>query len=455
MAIQVSQDGLRPKADVAASALKLLQFEADVRRCKSREELMFHMANQLTRLIAYDAAFVVLSYGRRKRKVVLSKDVSEIETSSPLIQAINSWASKQAPANQAGLFAAKDIIGNEQELPFEFAIWQPIQIEPKAEQEKTESAECFVLLFSDQAFSEQQQTLLSRLAETYEHALRAVTAKPKKLAMSARRKTFLKSLVLLSVVAVCAIPLPMSVMAPVEVIAKDPYVVTTPFNGVIKEVTVAANSFVNQGDVLVTFEDIQLRNEYLIELQRLAVAKANFEKIQGASFTKGDSKYELNVAKAELSLALVETRYRREQLERTQVRAAQSGLVIYGDKDDLEGKAVQVGERILQVAKPGRVQYRIELASGQAMAFEDGSPIAIYLDSAPLGGHEAKLSSVSYLPSVTQQGVASYTLLATPTAGQTPNIGARGTARIYAEKAPLIWHALRRPVNSIRQWLGV
>ncbi len=450
MAIQVSQDALRPKADISASALKLLQFEADIRRCSKRDELIFHLANQLSRLIPYDLAFVFEQDGKKRRHVLLSNNVAEIEKSSPLIYKLNQWASLDVSLNAAKPYSINDVLGEEHDLPYECTYWQPIV----AESGHGDSG-LFVLLFSNFAYSEQQQALLSRLAETYEHAFRAIEAKPNKARLSRGKSRFLKLSFAAVLVAACAIPLPMSVMAPVQVIAKDPYIVTAPFNGVIKSINIDPNTYVDQGQTLLNFEDIQMRNEYLIELQRLAVAKANFEKTQGESFTSGEGKYQLNAVRAELSLALVETRYRREQLDRTQMKASRSGLVIYADKEALEGKAVQVGERILQVAQPGQIQYQIDLPSAQSMAFESGAKISIYLDSAPLGGHEAQLESVSYLPTVTQEGVASFTVLASPTVGKTPKIGARGTARIYAEHAPLIWHVLRRPVNTVRQWMGI
>jgi multidrug resistance efflux pump len=439
---------VQPKADVSASALKLLQFEADIRRCVKNEELIFHLANQLNRLIPYEQVFVFTKKTPRKCYVVAASDLSQIENSSPLIRLLNKWASTMAPKDVSQTYGLTDIVGESIDFPYNHAYWLPIQSE-------TAQATHFLLLFSNKPYTEQQQALLNRLSAVYEHAFRAVSAK--KQPTSSRRSGFLllKIALLTAFFAVCTFPFPISVMAPVEVIAKEPFIVTAPFNGVIKKILISPNTKVQQGQILATFEDIQLRNEYLIEQQRLAVAKANFEKVQGAAFANSESAHELSIARAELSLALVEARYTREQLSRTQIRSPNAGLVIYNDKEGLEGKAVQVGERILQVAQVDKISYRIDLPVGQAIAFKDGARITIYLDSAPLGGHQAKLNSASYLPKVAADGIASYTLLAQPTEGSIPKIGARGTARIYGDNAPLIWHFLRRPVNAVRQWLGV
>jgi hypothetical protein len=114
-----------------------------------------------------------------------------------------------------------------------------------------------------------------------------------------------------------------------------------------------------------------------------------------------------------------------------------------------------VGEEILQVADPARIAYRVDLATGNAIELAEGNPVSIYLESAPLGGLRGQLRSVSYSPHSTAAGVTSYTVIATPQAGDTPRIGARGTARVYGDYAPLAIQLLRRPIAASRQFLGI
>nr|WP_171852988.1 hypothetical protein [Dickeya dadantii]NPE72216.1 hypothetical protein [Dickeya dadantii] len=70
--------------------------------------------------------------------------------------------------------------------------------------------------------------------------------------------------------------------------------------------------------------------------------------------------------------------------------------------------------------------------------------------------YNATLTTFSYTPQVTPEGVSSYTLLAEADSDDVyPRIGARGTARIYTEDVPLWFQLLRRPIASARQFLGV
>jgi hypothetical protein len=128
--------------------------------------------------------------------------------------------------------------------------------------------------------------------------------------------------------------------------------------------------------------------------------------------------------------------------------------VVYTDKRDWEGRPVMVGEEILQVADPTKIAYRVDLPTGNSIPLEAGAEVKVYLDSAPLGGLEAKLTSISYTPRVQSGGSSSYTVLAQAIDGPTPRIGSRGTAQLYGGHVPLIVQVLRRPIAATRQFIG-
>ena len=142
-------------------------------------------------------------------------------------------------------------------------------------------------------------------------------------------------------------------------------------------------------------------------------------------------------------------------LAKTQAISAVDGVAIYTDKNDWEGKSIKMGEQILKVADPKKVKYHIELPVSDVIAIKKGTPVTVYLDSSPLGGHTAILDSISYKPALTASGVMAYTLVAMPEEGDNPRIGSRGTARIYSGTSPLIWQLVRRPLQFVRQRLGL
>lgn len=450
-----TQPGDTEKAHRAA--LHLLALEAEVRQQPDASQLLFHLANNLQQMLPYDQAMVFTRPNARaalQLRVISGLPVADRHT--PLAQGLQAWlrgqerqgaleavAALQLPNSGATDGATEALV----ELPLRHGLWLPLN-------DRQGRLACGALLLRGTAFTPREQVLLQRLGDTYAHALRAFGKRRGLLDSLPLSKKSL-AIAVLAVLGLGLIPVRLSVMAPVEVIAEQPYVLTAPINGVIRNILVAPNSLVQANQPLVQFEDIQPRNEMVLAQQQLAVAQAKDTRTSAAAFNDLEAAHEMAIAGAEHDLARVSYNYAVEVLQRTLVRTPSSGLAVYSDRRDWEGRAVQVGEEILQVADPARIAYRIDLATGNAIELASGNPVSIYLESAPLGGLRGQLRSVSYSPHSTAAGVTSYTVIAAPQAGDTPRIGARGTARVYGDYAPLAIQLLRRPIAATRQFLGI
>jgi multidrug resistance efflux pump len=439
------------------AALHLLTLEAEIRQQTDPEHLLFHLANHAQQMVPYDQAMV---YSRRhlrlplRLKVVSGLPVADRHT--PLAEGLQRLLDEQD--RQGGLarlttlqlpLVARADSGSEAlaEFPFQQALWLPL---PDRSGRLMHGA----LLLRTTPFTAREQVMLQRLGDTYAHALGTFDKRRSWLDRLPLTRRSL-AIAMAVVMGLGLIPVRLSVMAPVEVIAEQPYVLTAPINGVIRNILVAPNSLVQANQPLVQFEDIQPRNEMVLAQQQLAVAQAKDSRTSAAAFHDAEAAHEMAIAGAEHDLARVSYNYAVEVLQRTLIRTPSSGLVVYSDRRDWEGRAVQVGEEILQVADPARIVYRIDLSTGNAIELAEGNPVAIYLESAPLGGLRGQLRSVSYSPHTTPAGVTSYTVIAAPQTGDTPRIGARGTARVYGEYAPLAMQLLRRPIAAARQFIGV
>jgi len=241
----------------------------------------------------------------------------------------------------------------------------------------------------------------------------------------------------------------------VEVVARAPSVVTAPFSGVIRNIGPGPSAAVKTGDVLVQFEDVQLRNEAVLAQQKLAVAKARFTRLSAAAFQDDAAKHELALARADHDLALVSRDYAVDLLQRSKITATREGLALYADRRDLEGRAVQVGEEILQIASPGDVQFKARLPVADHIVLPEGGEVRVYLERGPLGGYAGRMSSISYVPTLGADGVSAHVVLARLDVGQAlPSLGARGTMRLYGPKVPLAVQVLRRAWANARQYLA-
>lgn len=439
------------------AALHLLTLEAEIRRQPTRQELLFHLVNSVQDMVPYGQAMAwrrSRKGGRFQLKVVSGLPVADRHT--PLAEALQAVLGEH---DQAGFLAsqvafelrppasADPVRSPLADFPLRHALWLPLS-------DSTGRVDNGALLLRDTPFTPREQSLVQRLGETYAHALRLFDRHTRLLdRLPLKRRTLAIGAALL--LAAAFIPVRLSVMAPVEVIADRPYILTAPINGVIRSILVAPNTQVQADQPLVQFEDIQPRNEMVLAQQQLAVAQAKDSRTSAAAFNDTEAAHELAIAAAEHDLARVNYEYTLEVLQRTLIRTPSAGLAVYSDRRDWEGRSVMVGEEILQVADPARVAYRIDLSTGNAIELKPGNPISIYLESAPLGGLKATLGSVSYTPKTTGGNATSYTVMASPTGDARPRIGSRGTARVYGEYAPLAIQVLRRPIAAVRQYLGV
>jgi multidrug resistance efflux pump len=437
-----------------ASLAALLQFEGEIRRQGGVDELVYLVANETRRLLPYDQMFV-LRHARIGEgfQIIAASSIAVVDRNAPLIQAIEDMVARGA--GDGGLEAARDFdtradMPDDQDVvagyPFPFWRWQPLQ-------DREGMAFAGLLLARGAPFAENETLRLARVGETVAHSWGALTGgKPvRRIKRLTRRQKWAIAIVL---TLVALFPVRMTALAPVEVVAARPYIISAPFTGVVATIEVPPNAQVRAGQPLVRFEDVKLRNELALAVEKLAVARVRVERASSAAFGKGDESREIAILRAEYQLAQAEHDYAADLLAKSRIAAPRDGMAIYTDRREWEGRAVNVGEAIMQIADPHAVELRIDLPAREQMALAAGSPVSVWLDSQPLWPVEAKLDRISYQARPTPEGVLAFALTAHPLRA-TPQIGSRGTARIHGRWAPLIYSVLKRPIASLRQKIGL
>lgn len=439
-----------------ASLAALLQFEGEVRRQGSVDELVYLVANETRRLLPYDQMFV-LRHGRIGEgfHIIAASSIAVVDRNAPLIQAIEDMVGQGARKGDGGLDAARDFdtradMPDDQDVvagyPFPYWRWQPLH-------DREGAAFAGLLLARGAPFAENETLRLARVAETVAHGWRALTG-GKPVRRIRRLTNRQKGAIAIALAVVALFPVRMTALAPVEVVAARPYVISAPFTGVVAAIEVPPNAQVRTGQLLVRFEDVKLRNELALAVEKLAVARARVERASSAAFGKGDESREIAILRAEYQLAQAEHDYAADLLAKSRIAAPRDGMAIYTDRREWEGRAVNVGEAIMQIADPHAVELRIDLPAREQMALAAGSPVSVWLDSQPLWPVRARLERVSYQARQTPEGVLAFALTARPLRA-TPQIGSRGTARVNGRWAPLIYSVLKRPIASLRQKIGL
>jgi hypothetical protein len=116
---------------------------------------------------------------------------------------------------------------------------------------------------------------------------------------------------------------------------------------------------------------------------------------------------------------------------------------------------VTVGERVMQVADPNKVELQAWLPTADAIPVASGDTLTLYPQGAPFSSFHATVTSVAYRAETTRDGYLAYRVKASFAIGEpAPRIGQLGSARLHGGWAPLAYVLLRRPLVQLRQWLG-
>jgi multidrug resistance efflux pump len=428
----------------------LLQFEGDLRRQASVPELLYFVANEARRIVAHDQLFIL----RQPRmgdglRVETISSMATVDRNTPLIQAVEHIIAG-IDTNEPLGFDAAEHVGDHaaalDEYPFHAFHWQPL----KGRDGVTFAG---LLLTRHTALDASELVRLERVAESAAHGWLALTANRPVNRIAKIGKKERKGILLLCA-AIALFPVQMTALAPVEVIAARPFVISAPFSGVISTIDVAPNARVRKGQLLMRFDDIKFRNEQSLALQKAQVAEARVERSTTASFAKAEEAHDIGINQAEAQLASADVAYAQDMMAKTQITAPRDGIVIYTDRKDWEGRAVNVGEPIMQVADPSNVALRIDLPAKAQMSLSPGSRVKIWLDSQPFWAIDGTLQTASYQARQTPEGVLAFALTAKPTSGS-PRIGSRGTAEVRGNWAPFAYTLLKRPIASFRQFIGL
>lgn len=313
-----------------------------------------------------------------------------------------------------------------------------------------------LLLAREQPWREYELQLAAELAHGYAHAWRQFA--PRRnwreavrdwLAAGKRRRR-----VLLAILVLACLPIRLSVLARAEVVPQDPLLLRAPVSGVIADVKVQPNQRVARGAALFSLDATALAGQYELASRERDAAQESFRASAQLAVTDDKAKLAMAQERARMEEKTIAADYTGRELQRLHVAAPAAGVVVFSDRNDWLGRAVTVGEKVMTLADPARVELTAWLPAGEAIAIAPGSRVTLYPNATPTASYDAVLSRVAYRAEVSEGGLLAYRLQARFVAGDVPRLGQMGTARVYGDWVPLSYYLLRRPLTAARQWLG-
>ncbi|RWS45980.1 HlyD family secretion protein [Arcobacter suis] len=441
---------------------KLLQLEHNCRNCESIKELYYQIVNETRTLVNYSQGVLLTIDFSGKYKVVGISDISVVDSTSPYVQWIENVIIDLNNNEKSKDIFVVDTKTDLKQIDFksmhEFSPSNILFIPLKSIKENRE-INYILLLFKEEGWLEKDILILKHLSSSLAYFLFAMRSTGisqifKKISL---KNKYLKISIFL-LIFLMFLPVRLSVLAPLEVEAKNPYVVTSPLNAVIEEVKVFPNDKIEKEQLLVKFDDVDFNNNYLVAKRTLDVANAQLHTVKQSSFFDATQKSQISQLESQVKLKEAELNFAQEQLGKTKIYAKEDGIAIINNPNDWKGKPVTTGERVFLIAKPQSIELKIMLPVSEAIFLEENALIKAFFDNDPTNSWSGKVKYISYKPELTEQNVLSYKITADfddiKENGYIPSIGLRGTAKIYSKKVTLFFYLFRKPITAVRQWIG-
>jgi multidrug resistance efflux pump len=311
----------------------------------------------------------------------------------------------------------------------------------------------------EREFTATEIAMLSELGHVWAHALGAFAPRASLLdrARASLRVGKRRRIALAVMAALTILPVRLTVLAPAEVTAKDPFVVRAPLDGVIDRVDAQPNQRVAAGAPLFELDSTTLASRYAVANKAFDAAQEEYRQTAQLAVTDDKDRLDMALRKGKLDETEVERDYTARELARVRVTAERAGVAVFADANDWNGKAVSVGEKVMLLADPASVELTAYVPAADNVDIAPGTTLTLYPQSSPLASYDARIDTVAWRAEPTPEGVLAYRVKASFVAGEAhhlPVLGAMGTARIHGRWVPLIYYLLRRPMTTARQWLG-
>lgn len=426
----------------------------------STESLKFIIVNDTVHLLAYDRAYL-FDLEQKHPALISISGLAEVNDSVPIIRQLETFVSTLKLRDKITSI-------NESSLnPEEKKLFQELQTENK-------SSYFWLPIFYDQTVvlglllerwkSDQftlpveglEKILKKSLLPAYGIAWNRLERKVsiKKWFYLNKWRRYLALGLLLG--ALFLIQIPLRVVAPCEVVARDPFLIRAPLEGVVKEVVVKPGEMVNKNDLLLEYEP-QTWQELLKSSQMgFLEKKLDVERAAVLGLTDDQLLQELSVLKTREKKEQAALDYAKYQFDQIRVKAPAKGVVVIDSPDQWKGRPVKVGEKIMTISDPQNTKIKIWIPESDNVPFDPTKTVKVFLNVSSMTSYPAIIEYIANEVTMSDQQIPSFVADArwdgSPPAGV--KIGLKGSAVLYGESVSLFNYIFRRPWFWLRNTFG-
>lgn len=252
------------------------------------------------------------------------------------------------------------------------------------------------------------------------------------------------------------IRVPLRVVAPIEVVPKDPYVITAPLLGVIQEVNVAGGQHVKKGDLLFQYDKKVPLEDLQIAEKNVAIAEAELSTALSQAFKDKKALSETTTLENKLRKEMISLELAKYNASFLDYRSPVDGVVLIDNPDEWRGNPVKIGEKIMTIAKTDQLKIKIWIPEADNIPLNPDLPIKVFLNIDPNQSYPAKLKRISMSTQMSEKQISSFVAEA-EFEEENPEIklGLKGNAVLYGENVSLFYWIIRKPWSAIRNYVGI
>jgi len=442
-----------------SSAEVLVNLARRARRAEDEATLRFILTNETYSLAPYQVALLWIE----GEGVVSQSGVSNIERTSPFVM----WANRVCTALShqtepvvvaPAMIDAADVPQWSESLPPR-ALWLPFEVGTAKRGQATRAG---LLLARDESWSPGEVALLSEWTEIWIQAwqLQYSPSMRKRVARGWRwlghltpaKKVIYGALLL----AFLFFPVRLTILAPAELVPRDPSIIRVPIEGVVEEFFVAPNDRVQAGQALFKLDLTALTSKLQLARQEMQIASAEYRQSALQSLTDPKSRSMLTPQEGRALERRLEAQYLEQLLQKAQIQSPREGVVIFDDPLEWVGRPVMAGEKVMIVATEQDMEIEVWVPLNEAIELEPDAPVTLYLNTAPFAPVSGELRYLGHEAVARPDGSYAYRMRANITdPGTAARIGLRGTAKVSGEYVTFSYWVLRKPIVALRQFLGI
>ena len=251
-------------------------------------------------------------------------------------------------------------------------------------------------------------------------------------------------------------PVRLTVLVPGELVPANPAIIRVPIEGIVDEFYVTPNQEVVKGQPLFNLDLTSLLSRLQVAEQETQIATQEYRQSSLQGLTDSKSRGLLVPQEGKAAEKKMEADYIKELLNKAKIVAPRDGIVLFDDPSEWIGKPVQAGEKVMVVATAGDVEIEGWIPVGEAIELPKDSSVTLYLNAMPFSPVTGSLRYEGHEPIQRPDGGYAYRVRASLAAGEKgPRVGLKGTAKVHGQFVPLSYWVLRRPLSSLRQFLGI